>query len=72
MSTLEEWLADPDGNAALHAAIGTDTDGRPRGILGDKRRLRVIGNFPIRTLAAFHVGITHELVESLIAARGSA
>ena len=70
-STLEEWLADPEGRAAVHAAVGTDTNGRHKGILGNEDLLRVIGNFPIRSLAAFHMGITHEIVDLLIAARGS-
>ena len=55
----------------MHAAVGTDTNGRPKGILGNEDLPRVIGNFPIRSLAAFHMGITHEIVDLLIAARGS-
>lgn len=66
MSTLAEWLADPDGGRALRAGIGVDGDGRPIGILGDDELVRVIGNFPLSTLAAFPgSGITHELVERL-------
>jgi beta-glucosidase len=67
MSTLEEWLADPSGSALLHKAVGTDEDGRPKGILGDEELLPVIGNFPISTLAAFPgLGFTHDLVQSLV------
>jgi beta-glucosidase len=53
MSTLEECLAHPVGAGLLREAVGVDENGRPRGILGDEELIRVIGNFPIRTLAAF-------------------
>jgi len=36
--TLDERLADPDGAAAILEAIGTDPDGRPRGILAASSR----------------------------------
>ena len=66
MSTLEEWLADPEGGPTLRAAVGTRPDGRPAGILGDDELIRVIGNFPLSTLAAFPgLGITHETVSAL-------
>ena len=66
MSTLQEWLADPTGSALLFKAVGTDRDGRPSGILGDEEHLRVIGNFPLRSLAAFpDSGISHALVHTL-------
>jgi beta-glucosidase len=52
-STLEEWLADPRGRAAIEQAVGTDADGRPAGILGSAELMIVIGNFPLRTLLAF-------------------
>ena len=65
-STLQEWLADPEGAAAIRAAAGTGDDGRPTGVLADAELLGVIGNFPLTTLAAFPgLGITHELVRSL-------
>jgi beta-glucosidase len=68
MATLQEWLADPDGAAALHAAVGTDAQGRPHGILGDEGLQRLIGNFPISSLATFPgMGITHEAVRRLTA-----
>jgi beta-glucosidase len=68
MSTLEEWLADPTGSALLHKAVGTDNQGRPKGILGNEELMVVIGNFPISTLAAFPgLGFTQDLVHSLIA-----
>ena len=53
MSTLQEWLADPEGARVLRAAVGTDDDGRPQGLLGDEELIRVIGNFPLSTLGAF-------------------
>jgi beta-glucosidase len=65
-ATLEEWLADPAGAAALHAAVGTDGTGHPAGILGDRELRRIIGNFPLGRLTAFPgSGITHGVVESL-------
>jgi beta-glucosidase len=67
MSTLQEWLADPTGSALLHKAVGTDEDGRPKGILGNEELLPVIGNFPISSLAALPgLGFTHDLVHSLV------
>jgi beta-glucosidase len=67
MATLQEWLADPTGAALLHKAVGTDDQGRPKGILGNEELLPVIGNFPISTLAAFPgLGLTHDLVHSLV------
>jgi beta-glucosidase len=53
MATLQEWLADPTGEALLREAVGTDDAGRPRGILGDDELRSVVGNFPIRALTAF-------------------
>ena len=65
-ASLQEWLADPTGSALLHKAVGTDEAGRPKGILGSEEMLSVIGNFPLRRLAAFSgMGITHSLVDSL-------
>src|SRR4051794_36094280 len=49
-SSVQEWLADPDGRARLLAAVGTGPDGRPAGIAGNEEMLTVIGNFPLRTL----------------------
>jgi beta-glucosidase len=67
MSTLQEWLADPTGSALLHKAVGTDETGRPNGILGNDELMRVIGNFPISTLAAFPgLGLSHSVVHTLI------
>lgn len=66
MATLEEWLAHPVGADLLREAIGVDENGRPRGILGDEELIRVIGNFPISTLAAFPgLGIDHATVDNL-------
>jgi beta-glucosidase len=67
MATLEEWLADPTGSVLLREAIGTDEAGRPRGFLGDEELLPVIGNMPIRTLAAFPgFGFDHRTVDALL------
>jgi beta-glucosidase len=67
MATLEEWLAHPVGAGLLREAVGVDEHGRPRGILGDEELIRVIGNFPISTLAAFPgLGIDHGMVDYLL------
>jgi beta-glucosidase len=67
MSTLQEWLADPAGSLALRAAFGTDEAGNPRGILGDAELIKMIGNFPMSTLAAFPgIGLDHHTLDSLI------
>ena len=67
MSTLEECLAHPVGAGLIREAVGVDENGRPRGILGDEELIRVIGNFPIRTLAAFPgLGIDHATVDHLL------
>jgi beta-glucosidase len=71
MSTLEEWLADPAGERALRAAIGTNADGTPAGILSNPQMQRMLGNFPVSTLAAFaEFGLSHEIVDRLVAERG--
>src|SRR5215204_582970 len=67
MTTLEEWLAHPVGSGLLREAIGVDEHGHPRGILGDDELIRVIGNFPISSLAAFPgLGIDHATVDHLL------
>ena len=64
--------ADPDGAAAIRAAVGTHGDGRPMGVLGDAELLRVIGNFPLTTLTAFPgLGISHDLVRTLAGTGGT-
>jgi beta-glucosidase len=68
-STLAEWLGDPVGGQALRGALGTGPDGRPAGILGSEELLAIIGNMPLRTLAAFPgLGVTDELVATLVTA----
>jgi beta-glucosidase len=68
MSTLQEWLADPTGEKIIRDAIGTDEHGKPAGILADDEMVRMIGNFPLSTLAAFTgFGINHELVDRITA-----
>ena len=66
MASLKEWLADPDAAAALRMAIGVGPDGRSLGILGDDEVMRVIGKFPISSLATFPgTGIDHTIVTDL-------
>jgi beta-glucosidase len=67
MSTLREWLADPDGGPALREAIGTGPDGKPGGILASDELVAIIGNFTLHTLAAFPgLGVTHEVLNRLL------
>jgi beta-glucosidase len=67
MSTLQEWLADPAGSAALRGALGTDEAGKPKGILGDEELIKVIGNFPLSSFAAFpDTGLDHSTLDSVI------
>jgi beta-glucosidase len=66
-STLQEWLADPRG-AELLRALARDADGNPIGILADEELQRVIGNFPLKSLAAFQgFGFSHEAVAGALA-----
>jgi len=67
MSTVAEWLADPVGGPLITDAIGTDSDGFPAGILGDEEMMRVIGNFPLDSLATFPgTGITNAVIDDLL------
>ena len=69
--TLAEWLDDPRGRATLTRAVGVRSDGRPRGILGDASRIRVVGNFPLRALAIFPgTGLSHDLIDTICAELG--
>jgi beta-glucosidase len=65
MSTLDEWLADSDAAAALRKAL--DDGGVGESILENEEMKRLIGNFPISSLAAFpgH-GLNHEVVRAVI------
>jgi beta-glucosidase len=66
-ASLAEWLGDPDGAARLRAALGTDDSGRLRGALGNEELVPLIGNFPLRRLAAFPgFGIDHAMVDELV------
>jgi beta-glucosidase len=69
MSTLEEWLADPEGGPALRAAVGYDDEGTPRGIFAHDELLKIIGNFPLSAMACFGLGVTPEVVRQLTEAR---
>ena len=65
-STLQEWLGDPHGRDALLHAVGSGSDGQPNGIIADSGRIRVVGNFPLRTLAIFPgTGLSHELIDAI-------
>ncbi len=68
-STLAEWLSDPRGREALATALGHGSDGRPRGIIADADRVRIIANFPLRALAVFPgTGLTHDIIDAVCAA----
>ncbi len=47
--------------------MGTGPDGRPGGILGSDELVRMLGPFPVSTLAVFGAGITHEQIGELVA-----
>ena len=70
MSTLQEWLADPDGAAALRAVAGTRGNGRAAGLPGSDELIKIIGNFPLSRVPAFPgLGIDHAAVQELLARR---
>ncbi len=55
-ATLDEWLADPGGGAALRAVLTIDEE-----------TLRVIGNFPLNRLSAFPgLGVTSSVLARLL------
>jgi beta-glucosidase len=63
-SALEEWLADPGGSAALHAAYAASG---ASGVLGDKGLVAVIGGFPLARLAAFPgIGLDRDALDVLV------
>ncbi|HET9827108.1 MAG TPA: fibronectin type III-like domain-contianing protein [Nocardioidaceae bacterium] len=67
MSSLEEWLADQAGSAALREVLGSTEDGRLAGMLGNPEVLRVVGSFPISTLAGFPtVDLDHSSLDILL------
>ncbi|RAO32624.1 Beta-glucosidase [Micromonospora noduli] len=67
-ATLREWLADPDGSAALREAVGAGPDGTPNGILGDDETLTVLGDFPLRVLTVFpDLGIDRSVLDKATA-----
>jgi beta-glucosidase len=67
LSSLTEWLADPVGGPLLLATIGTGEGGRPNGVLGDEELLKVVGNFPLRSLAAFPgMAVDHATLDELL------
>ena len=67
-ATLAEWLEDPRGRAALERAVGSSSDGRPNGIFADAKRIRVVGNFPLRAIALFPgSGLSHDVIDAVCA-----
>jgi beta-glucosidase len=67
MSTLQEWLAHPEGATALRQAVGVGPDGRPNGLLGDEHVIAIIGSMPLGSLAAFPgFGIDHTTVTDAV------
>jgi beta-glucosidase len=70
MSTLDEWLADPDATAILLGALDGDV---ANSFLDNEDMRRLIGNFPLSALAAFPgSGITPQLVHDALAQRRAA
>lgn len=60
MSTLHEWLTDPDGSASLRAIPGLAP------LLGQDDLISVIGSMPLDTLASFPgIGLDHEQLAEL-------
>jgi beta-glucosidase len=67
MATLDEWLADPAGSALVLDVVGTDESGRLRGMLADDDVRRVVGNFPMSSLAAFPgFGFDHRTLDEMV------
>jgi beta-glucosidase len=62
-STLQEWLADDQGRAVLTSAAQ-----QAGGILADEELIKVIGNFPMSSLAAFgQLGWSRAKLDELVA-----
>ncbi|WP_344111013.1 glycoside hydrolase family 3 C-terminal domain-containing protein [Kribbella alba] len=71
-SSLQEWLADPVGRPMLLEAMGVGEGDGPTGVLADEELLRVVGNFPLRSLAAFPgMAVDHTTLDSLLARLGA-
>jgi beta-glucosidase len=60
MSTLHEWLTDPDGRALLEAELA----GNP--MFDDKMFVKLIGTMPMDTLASFGFAFTHSQLDQLL------
>ncbi|ADB32371.1 glycoside hydrolase family 3 domain protein [Kribbella flavida DSM 17836] len=68
MATLEEWLDHPAGGPALRAAVGVDAHGNAQGILAAPELLKMIGNFPISSIAGFPgLGLDQQSLADLLA-----
>ena len=68
MSSLDEWLEDPEGDALLREALETDEQGRFVGTVGDPEMRTVVGNFPLQALAGMDViEIDRDVLAGLVA-----
>ena len=66
---MDQRLTDPAGVEALRRELGTRPDGRLNGMLGDEEVVKVIGSFPMRSLAGFpNISIDHATLDSMIEA----
>jgi beta-glucosidase len=71
MSSLQEWLADPEAAAALRAAAATDETGQLKEFLDNQELITVVGSFPISTVAAFAgMIIDSETINQVLAGNG--
>jgi beta-glucosidase len=70
MSTLQEWLADPEAARVLRAAVDDGNEGEAaRTILDNEQLQRLIGNFPISSLATMPgSGLSPAIVTDVVAA----
>ncbi|NLT55955.1 MAG: beta-glucosidase [Actinomycetales bacterium] len=65
-STLEEWLADPDGAAALREVFRDDR-GAPAGLLADEELVALIGSFPMDRIASlFGTDLDRTALDALV------
>ncbi|MFC7722533.1 fibronectin type III-like domain-contianing protein [Nonomuraea recticatena] len=64
MSTLDEWLAHPEGSRALKQLL----QGAPGLDRTDPALLRLAMGIPLAKFATFGIGLTSEVVDGLVAA----
>ena len=68
MSSLDEWLADPEGARPAAGGAGDRRAGRFVGTLGDPEMRTVVGNFPLQALAGMDViEIDRDVLAGLVA-----